>query len=189
MKTLFYTKKGDAGIVHFSGKQIQKSDAIFMLLGSLDECNSWIGLVRASLNEPNSLLKKQLFQLQEMLFIAQAEIAAITFGFGTSGATKPSYPRITKRHITQCEKIIETVDEKLPKLTKFVLPGASVISAQIDIARTVARKAERYAVISRDAYPFSDHLLSFLNRLSSVLFALARGFNHSHGIAELHPTY
>lgn len=186
---MFYTKKGDAGVSHISGKQIRKSDDIFMLLGALDECNCWLGLIRSSLNdESGGALRKKMFLLQEMLFIAQAEVAAIGFGLENKNSTTLS-PRITTQHVTECEEIIHIIDESLPKLTKFILPGASHISSQLDIARTVARKAERYAIKATDTYPLRAELLSYLNRLSSVLFALAREYNHSKEIAELHPTY
>lgn len=186
---MFYTKKGDTGVSHISGKQIRKSDEIFMLLGALDECNCWLGLVRSSLDdESGGVLRKQMLLLQEMLFIAQAEVASIGFGLGSRNDSVAT-PRITANHVTECENMIHIIDESLPKLTKFILPGASKISSQLDIARTVARKAERYAIKATDTYPMRAELLSYLNRLSSVLFALARAYNHSQGFAELHPTY
>ncbi|MFZ2190012.1 MAG: cob(I)yrinic acid a,c-diamide adenosyltransferase [Candidatus Magasanikiibacteriota bacterium] len=191
MKTTFFTGVGDGGVSNTGKKQYPKDDPIFMLLGSLDECTSWLGLARVTA-KPDKKLKNTgewLLELQEMLFVAQAEVATIAFEYGKYEDTIRKFPHIKDLHIKKCESMIEHMDRELPALKNFILPGGCELSAQCDIARTIARKAERYAVITSRTLVYSPELLAFLNRLSSVLFALARYANFQKGITEENPTY
>jgi len=162
-----------------------------MLLGSLDECTSWLGLakVTANVDSKTAQIEKWLLALQEMMFITQAEVATIAFDYGKYEDKVRNFPYVKQRHTQECEAIIGKIDQELPVLKSFILPGGCELVAQCDIARTIARKAERYAVISTRTVKFSAELLAFLNRLSSVLFALGRYANFIKGIKEENPTY
>jgi len=130
-----------------------------------------------------------LLALQEMMFIAQAEVATIAFDYGKYEDKIRKFPFIKENHTHDCEEMIGKIDQELPMLRSFILPGGCELAAQCDIARTIARKAERYAVITTRTVKFSAELLAFLNRLSSALFALGRYANFLKGIAEEHPRY
>lgn len=191
MKTAFYTRIGDSGASDAGARSFAKDDPVFMLLGSLDECTSWLGLAGVSGAKVAKLKKlcPWVMELQEMLFVAQAEVATVYFGYGASSDAPRESPSITPLHINRCEEIIHEIDKEFPPLKKFVLPGGSEFSAHVDICRTIARKAERYAVIVSRKNEFSRELLAFLNRLSSVLFAIARYANYRLGIMERSPEY
>ncbi|MEW6616836.1 MAG: cob(I)yrinic acid a,c-diamide adenosyltransferase [Patescibacteria group bacterium] len=184
--TLFFTRNGDDGKSVIGKKNIPKSDSLFALLGALDELNSWIGFCVACDKEKSAHtidVEKILFRLQEMLFIAQAEIGAI--GFGTKNPTIA----IAEHHIREIEKIIFDIDAVVPPIKHFVLPGGTMCAASLDIARVVARKTERIAVKFSKKKKISPEFLQFLNRFSSILFALARYINFISGKKEARPSY
>jgi cob(I)alamin adenosyltransferase len=191
MKTKFFTGVGDQGVSDMGKTQRAKDDPVFMLLGSLDECCSWLGLTRVLASKSDKLAQVDIWlhELQEMMFVAQAEVATVAFGYGAYSDNPPKFPFIKKAHTEICEQMIEKMDSELPTLKNFILPGGSEVSAHCDVTRTIARKAERYAVITAKQIGLSAELLAFLNRLSSVLFALARYTNFKLGIIESHPTY
>lgn len=188
--------------------KIAKDDALFQLLGGLDELNSWIGFCRAGAAKTSKLktLAGWLKEVQQALFIIQAEVAALGNGL------KPKF-KISKEKTAWLEKIIKEIDKKLPPLTKFIIPGASEISARIDVARVLARKTERAGKTLSAPTPnkqwrqsrgvqfclcgcggsanakLSPELLQYLNRLSSFLFALARWSNYVLKIKEENPSY
>jgi cob(I)alamin adenosyltransferase len=190
---MLYTRKGDNGTTKLfdspSGVRLSKDDNIFEALGTLDEVNSSIGFAKAlTRNEslPYTLtvqdkpitLKDLLELLQNNLFSIQAELAGFT-------------PVINQSHIEYEEAIISAVEEVIPEVKSFLIPGGDMVSAQLDVCRTIARRAERLTVKISLQYPdrVSEHLLQFLNRLSSVLYALARFVNHTQNMQEKPPTY
>jgi cob(I)alamin adenosyltransferase len=181
MKTQFFTGRGDKGQSAFGAKKLPKDDALFDVLGNLDELNSWVGLCRT---EAPADIKKMLREIQEDLFMVQAEIAAVGFGY----QIKP-FNKIAEKNTKALESIIAGVDKKLPTIRKFILPGGSASSARLDVARVIARRAERSAVTFAKTKKISPDLLQFLNRLSSALFALARYANHKKGVKEENPKY
>lgn len=195
MKTQFYTGKGDAGQSHIGKKIFDKDGAIFNILGSLDECNSMLGIVRSF--SPKKLKDKRqstldhfIERVQQLLFIAQAETATIGFGFGSyQTVNEKDFHRIRTEHVREIEQIIQVLDGVLPELKHFIVPGGTKQSAFLDLARTCSRRIERYAVAYSKENPFSTEYLQFLNRLSSVLFALARYSNFISGIKESAPMY
>ena len=181
MRTIFYTGRGDGGESSFGGKKLPKSDALFELLGNLDELNSLIGVCRtAATDDFNAVLKR----VQKILFIAQAEVAAVGFDYEIKPVNK-----MTTAHTEFLEAEINQLDKKLPALKNFVLPGGTRLAAELDLARAVARRAERSAVKFNERQPLSPELLKFLNRLSSLLFALAREANRAEGRVEESPDY
>lgn len=189
--TKFYTRQGDRGTSKLGDKELSKDDPIFEALGNLDELNSWLGIcqVGPKAGRPSRREKKLLKSLniilgniQEMLFIAQAEIAALGSGRG---------PRIkiAAGKVGDLERIIADVDAILPEITKFIIPGGSLLSAQLDYARTIARRVERGVRKYAKTKKVRPELFEFINRLSSVFFALARLVNYKLKIKEEHPSY
>lgn len=189
MKTIFFTGAGDKGSSEVGGKKFSKDGPAFELLGGLDELNSFVGFARAEAkkareNKGESSVERDLKRLQELLFIAQAEVAALAFHHRSAELQK-----IKKEHIDYLEERIGALDGILPPLTAFVVPGEDELSARIDIARTAARRTERLAVKTKDELSLSPEFLRFFNRLSSVLFALARYASHERGMQEENPKY
>lgn len=182
MKTKFFTGQGDKGQSVFGKKKLPKDDLLFDVLGNLDELNSWTGLCRVAASREINLV---LREIQETLFMVQADIAAIGFGYKTKG-----FKEKIGWKTAELERVIGRVDKKLPAIKKFILPGGSELSARLDVARVIARRAERSAVrFNNNKKKLPPELLQFLNRLSSVFFALARYANRKKGVKEENPRY
>ncbi len=150
-------------------KKFSKSSPQIEALGALDELNSLLGLCKTKADK--SVLKI-LEEAQNDLFIIQGEVAG--------GNNK-----IKKNRIIEIEKIIDDIEKKLPKIKNFTISGGTKLSALLDYARAVARRAERRCVAEKKF--LSPDSLKYLNRLSSLLFALARLANK--GIKEKKPKY
>lgn len=181
---MLYTKKGDdgkTGLFHCD-QRFSKSSAIAEALGSLDELNSFLGLIKAKSNQGNTSQSRGISliiqNIQENLFIIQA---------GLAGSDKI----ITEDKVEDLEDEIAKIEEDLPPIKTFSIPGATVESAELDFARTLARKTERQvvAVLDEGLVTVSANTLAYLNRLSSLLFALARQNAHKSGINESAPSY
>ena len=170
--TIYYTGRGDSGKSEMGAKKIAKDDPVFEALGSLDELNSWLGFCKLKAKSYN------LKAIQDNLFVAQAEIGLKAMG-------KKSQIKITKSHTQYLEKEIAKIDAIVPPIKKFIIPGGSELSAKLDYARALARRAERAAVRIKA----SPELLQYLNRLSSLLFALARLANFKLKLREKNPKY
>jgi len=173
----FYSGKGDKGTstLYGSGKRLSKTDKVFEALGALDELNSYLG-VCLSLSR-NKKIKKTLDVIQENLFIIQAEVGNI----GTSDV-----PKLDKNKLSKLENITDKFGGEVGIITKFSLSGETLLSAHLDYARTLARRAERSYLASRTP---SDGATAYLNRLSSLLFVLARYANKKAGKRERNPGY
>jgi len=175
---MLYTRKGDKGktqIFHCDQK-LSKSSTIAEALGDLDETNSYLGIVKSKVKSQK--LKELIHQIQENLFIIQAEVA---------GADK----RISKNEIIKIEKIINQIEKELPPIKTFFISGATEVSAHLDFARTLARRAERrvVGVGEEGLIKISPNTLAYLNRLSSLLYALARHLAYKSGVKEISPDY
>ena len=174
---MLYTKKGDEGKTQIFGcdQKLSKSSAIVEALGNLDEINSFMGIVKSQVEEQD---KKTIHQIQENLFIIQAEVA---------GADK----HITEDKILEIENLINKIEKELPPIKTFFISGATEISATFDFARTMARRAERrvVAVADEGLVKISPETLAYLNRLSSLLYAFARHLAYKSGIKEAAPDY
>jgi len=182
MKTKFFTGKGDKGQSAFGKKKLPKDDILFDVLGSLDELNSWTGFCRTGAPRDITPL---LREIQETLFMVQAEVAVIGFGYKAK-----SFREKIGRKTIELEKFIGKIDKKLPIIKKFILPGGSELSARLDVARVIARRAERATVrFNNKKKRLPPELLQFLNRLSSAFFAIARYVNHAKKVKEENPKY
>ena len=177
---MLYTGKGDGGTTKVFGcdqQRISKSSALPEALGALDELNAFLGFVKMrSLN--NQRISGALRDAQEALFIIQAEVA---------GADK----RITPEKVEEIETITNAIEKEIPPLKGFSIAGGTELSALLDVARTIARRAERRLVAVTEAQlrELTPETKSYMNRLSSLLFALARLANHQEGIKEETPSY
>lgn len=182
---MLYTRKGDKGDTYFFGSKdrFSKSGERAHALGALDELNSLLGLSKAKAREANIKIGGQtlsdiLEQVQQNLFIIQAAIA---------GANKT----IIQEKIDAVEKIIDTIEKELPEIKTFFLAGGTDLSALLDYARAVSRRAERRVVkyLEIGEIEVNLELRSYLNRLSSLLYALVRIVNLKSGVKEIPPSY
>lgn len=181
MKTKFFTGKGDDGSSDLGGgKKVSKSSCNAEILGCLDELNSWLGVCKTTTNDNFS--KKTLRDIQESIFLIQAETASRMADHEPSKVIKEEKTK-------ELEETIAEIDKDIERIEKFIIPGGSPESARLDYARTLARKTERKAVTLSKETKVSSAVLQYLNRLSSVLFALARYENKQRGEKEEHPSY
>lgn len=161
---LFYTGKGDKGSSQIGKKKLPKDSPIIETLGDLDELNSLLGVIRATAEKE---LNRKLLSVQENLFIIQARVAWLMF-------KKFESPQITEQKIRTMEKEIEEMEKKIKPERGFVISGEQAEAAWLDLARAVSRRAERSAVRLNKKHRLPQELLTYLNRLSSYLYALAR---------------
>ncbi len=173
-----YTKTGDEGETSlFGGRRVPKFSLRIEAYGTADELNSQIGVVRSLKPKPeiDTLLEK----LQSDLFILGTDLAT-----PVQEREPERVRRIESGHISFLEDAIDRMEERLPALRYFVLPGGSPAAAQIHAARTICRKCERLAVKLEKEEEVGKLPLVFLNRLSDFLFVLARYANLLDGVSE-----
>lgn len=175
-----YTRTGDEGTTAlFGGKRVTKSHPRIDAYGTVDETNSIIGLARAHLEGAPGFdrLDETLGRLQEELFILGADLA-------TPEDAKSVVPRIDADHVKQLEDDIDAYSEELEPLRNFILPGGAVGAATLHTARTTCRRAERLTVKAVSQEPLNQQAAVYLNRLSDLLFVLARWANRQAGLRE-----
>lgn len=188
---ILYTGRGDNGtttLFHCDQGRISKSTDIIEALGVLDELNAYIGIVKVYsdieqikiiVNTKKSLLFSDILNdVQQTLFVIQAEIAG-------------SPITVKKKNLNDIESIISYISEILPPITSFTVSGGSILSAELDFSRTLSRRCERRVVkvAEEGIRMIGDVTISYLNRLSSLLFAMSRYSNHLLSIKEEHPKY
>lgn len=172
-----YTKTGDSGTTSlFGGKRVEKNSLRIEAYGCVDELNSVIGIVVASNPSIDGLQK--LIRIQSELFVLGTDLAS-------PQGVKVKIPRITKTYAKRLEKEIDAMERRLPKLKNFILPGGSKVGAQLHLARTVARRAERRIVELSNAGKINQNSLIYINRLSDWLFVLARYVNSLEKVKEI----
>lgn len=175
-----YTRTGDKGTTSlFGGERVNKSHPRIDAYGTVDETNSLIGLARAHLEDRPGAerLDPVLRRVQEELFILGADLA-------TPDDAKPIVPRIEAAHVEQLEADIDRFSEELEPLQHFVLPGGTPGAATLHTARTTCRRAERLTVKATSLEPVNAQATTYLNRLSDLLFVLARWANRQDGVRE-----
>jgi len=188
---MLYTGKGDNGTTKTFGcnqSRISKSSEVPECLGTLDELNAFLGFCKMRARDgedPSVAIGKGRFKtseilhdVQETLFIIQAEVA---------GAPK----KVRKTKVTHVEKLVNTIETLIPPVVSFSIAGGTELSAMLDVARTLSRRSERRLVQVHEMglRKISDPSRAYANRLSSLLFALARLANASKGIPEQNPSY
>lgn len=179
-----YTRTGDNGTTGlFGGKRIRKNSNRMHAIGTVDELNAWIGLLRTH-TLPRKLVecirvKQELEHIQHDLFVIGAMLAT------PFAKTKSSSLRLSTDRVCDLEKCIDTLDATLPKLKHFILPGGHEFTAHIHIARAVCRRAERIIVSYAQKEKLDPVIQIFLNRLSDFLFILSRAVNHATQHTEI----
>lgn len=173
-----YTRTGDAGTTSLvGGKRVSKTDIRLDAYGTVDELNSWLGLLACSPYLP-----------QDEADILQMAMNRL-FDIGSILATEPEskwQPAPFPATCTQMlESAIDRMEESLPRHNRFILPGGCADSARANIARTVARRAERRILALADTTPVDAEVLRFVNRLSDYLFVLGRAINKNAGKNEV----
>ena len=178
---MLYTGKGDKGQtkLYHCDQRLSKSSQMAEALGTLDEINSLLGWCKTKIEASEVIIDKQklpaiLGEAQNSLFSVQAELAG-------------SSQKLSKTAVKKIETLIKIINKELLPIKSFIIAGGTELSAMLDVARTVARRAERQAVaVSESLQPST---LAYLNRLSSLLYTLARLVNHRAGIVEKRPSY
>ncbi|MGP1990662.1 cob(I)yrinic acid a,c-diamide adenosyltransferase [Zobellia laminariae] len=169
-----YTKTGDKGTTALiGGTRVKKHHVRIESYGTVDELNSWLGLVRDQKIDSRS--KEVLTKIQENLFVVGAILATDPEkAILKNGKKRLNIAEIKATDIELLEKEIDVMDEALPQMTHFILPGGHTTVSYCHIARTVCRRAERMSTLLYENEPFNENVLLFLNRLSDYLFVLAR---------------
>lgn len=196
-KNMLYTKKGDGGTTKLfncpQGVRLGKTDPIFEALGALDELNSFLGYLKVLIQKEKELdfcidfekgnnkkikIADILERIQQNLFCIQAEVG---------GAEK----NIKKEEVNFLEEVIAKIEEALPPINSFIVSGGSESGALFDFVRAISRRAERRVIQIKDRkeVKINSEIFVYLNRLSSVFYALARFVNLEKGIKEIKPNY
>jgi cob(I)alamin adenosyltransferase len=167
-----YTRTGDDGSTGLAnGERIEKADPRVGAFGDVDETNSALGLLLAEPDLPPAIAAS-LTRVQHELFEIGAELSL------------PGYQRIAREHVAQLELDLDALNEALPPLKEFVLPGGTRTAAVCHVARTVCRRAERSAWAANKLTELNPELLRYLNRLSDLLFVMARTLARVNGGQE-----
>ncbi|MCC6189809.1 MAG: cob(I)yrinic acid a,c-diamide adenosyltransferase [Anaerolineales bacterium] len=176
--TKLYTRGGDEGETSLGGGQrVAKDDARVAAYGTVDELNACLGLALAQdlsprLDEVLRLIQNELFHLGcDLCFLEQDK-------------AQHALPRIERRHIEKLEALIDELNQVVGRLQNFILPGGWPGAAALHLARTVCRRAERAVVRLARAEPIGEYALRYLNRLSDLLFVMARYENKQRGVVE-----
>jgi len=170
-KSRIYTRTGDQGSSGLAnGERRSKTDQRILSIGALDELNAVLGIACSQLSDP--VLMQQVETLQKQIFIAGAELALA------------NEINIMEEHLLAVEKMIDHYDAALPRMTHFIFPGGSVAGATLHHARSVCRRVECEVLHLAQQEEVNSLLLRYLNRLSDLLFVLARHVNQQLGEPE-----
>lgn len=180
-----YTKTGDDGTTSlFGGTRVPKHHIRIDSYGTVDELNSWLGLITSQ--EIAERSKIELQTIQKKLFTIGAVLATEPQKASLkNGQERLNIERISKKDIDFLEMAMDRMDKKLPTMTHFILPGGHTTVSYCHLARTVCRRAERKTTILYENEPFEESVLTYLNRLSDYLFVLARKLAMDLGVEEV----
>ena len=180
-----YTKTGDKGTTAlFGGTRVKKYNLRIESYGTVDELNSYIGLIKDQ--EINEDSKEALLKIQNELFTLGAMLATPPEKETLkSGKERLNIPKIDEDSILFLENEIDKMDEVLPQMTHFILPGGHQAVSFCHVARCVCRRAERFSVELNDDEPINEDILKYLNRLSDYLFVLARKLSLDLQVSEI----
>ncbi len=174
-----YTKTGDTGqTTLIGGKRVPKYHIRIEAYGTVDELNSFLGVIRDQ--DIDSHYKKVLLNIQERLFIAESLLAK------DESDVEVPLPCLQEDDILFLEKEIDAMEKDLPKLQSFILPGGHLPSSHTHVARCVCRRAERIIILLSEQLPVQQLLIRYFNRLSDYLFVLARKLAMDAGINDTH---
>jgi cob(I)alamin adenosyltransferase len=173
-----YTRTGDDGTTGLLGPgRVRKDDPRVEAYGSVDELNAALGVARSL--DAGQWLTAELALIQARLFSLGAELSA------TVEAPLANVDRIGDADVRALEEIIDRMEADLPPLKNFILPAGHVLAAQLHLARTVCRRAERRLVAFAAGAAVEPRLIHYLNRLADLLFVMARWCNRRAGVAEV----
>lgn len=180
-----YTKTGDKGTTSlFGGTRVQKYHLRIEAYGTVDELNSYIGLINSQQIDKKS--KQTLLKIQNDLFTLGSMLATPQDKeLLKNGKERLNIPKINNHSIEFLENEIDLMNKELPVMTNFVLPGGNAIVSYCHIARCVCRRAERISVQLNDQTTVNQQILMYLNRLSDYLFVLARKLTYDNQLAEI----
>ncbi|MFK7803806.1 MAG: cob(I)yrinic acid a,c-diamide adenosyltransferase [Anaerolineae bacterium] len=176
--TKIYTRGGDRGTTALgSGRRVPKESLRVSAYGTVDELNSYLGVAVAhglceKLSEAMPIIQNELFHLGSDLCFNEEE------------KVKYSIPQIELRHVEKLEVLIDEMTAIVGPLENFILPGGSVGSAHLHVARTVCRRGEREVIALTREEEIGEFVIPYLNRLSDALFVMARYENHVKGVPE-----
>ena len=174
-----YTKTGDDGTTGlFGGDRVSKDDGRIEAYGTVDETNALVGLAATSATDAR--LEEVLQRIQARLFDVGADLAT-----PVGSKHEDKIRRIDEKDVAELEQFIDEFVEKTPPIEVFVLPGGSELAARLHVARTVARRAERAIITLGAKEKVGEAIVHWINRLSDLLFAMARYANHSAGIDDV----
>lgn len=175
-----YTRTGDDGTTGLvGGSRVPKTSLRVQAYGDIDELNSWLGYTIAVLETVGMKTEQEILrQIQNELFDIGSELAT------PAGGDLSSLPLVEQAQVTRLESWIDQHAQKLPELRSFILPGGSLAASALHVARTIARRAERSTLALNHVEPVRDVPIIYLNRLSDLMFALARGVSHQLGTPE-----
>jgi cob(I)alamin adenosyltransferase len=180
MSIKIYTKTGDKGNTSLiGGTKVPKNDIRIETYGTVDELNSWIGMVNDQLNDV--AFKNELKEIQDRLFTIGSSLAT-----DAEKEPKMKLPDLLNSDIEFLEKRMDAMTAELPPMKNFILPGGHVTVSSIHITRCVCRRAERLSVNMQQHELFvDDKVIQYLNRLSDYLFTLARFVAQKLGVEEI----
>lgn len=174
-----YTRTGDSGETGlFDGTRVSKADARVDAYGEVDELNAWLGFARSQMADDE--IAQLMVQIQRDLFAVGARLADPARRI----AERVGKAAVTDADIERLEQAIDRYEEELQPLRRFILAGGSSAGATLHLARTVCRRAER-RVVGLGADAVEPEIVTYLNRLSDLLFVLARVLNHRTGQQEI----
>ena len=177
-----YTRRGDDGRTDLrSGERVSKASRRIEAYGNVDEANARVGKAVTLIDEEHSDLHETLEDAQNTLFKTQADLANTDKG--------EDDPRVTEEDVEEVEEKIDAYEEELEPLENFILPGGTPAGAALHEARTVARRAERRVVALDEEEGDTGEVKDYLNRLSDLLFVMARVVNAREDVEEKSPTY
>ncbi|MBU2018145.1 MAG: cob(I)yrinic acid a,c-diamide adenosyltransferase [Bacteroidetes bacterium] len=177
-----YTKKGDTGQTSLiGGTRVPKSSLRIECYGTVDELNSYLGLIRDHQIDPSSI--EQLLIIQDRLFTLGSMLAS------DPEKSKMKLPPLFPGDIENLENWIDEMDQSLPEMKFFVLPGGHIVVSHTHVARCICRRAERLVVDLMQTAPVDPLIESYMNRLSDYLFVLSRKFTQDFNATEIpwHP--
>jgi cob(I)alamin adenosyltransferase len=181
-----YTRRGDSGETGLvGGQRVPKDSLRIEAYGTVDELNAFIGGARASLDEATASGCAQLAPLGAILLRVQHELFNLGSILATlPGDVHPKQARVTEAEIARLESEMDRMNESLPPLRSFVLPGGSRLNADLHICRTVCRRAERIAVALARQERIPEEAVRYLNRLSDAFFVWSRWASHAAAVEE-----
>lgn len=173
-----YTRTGDDGSTSlFAGGRVGKDDARVEAYGTVDELNSVLGIVRAF--SKNDEVSEIIIEIQNLLFTLGADLAT------PLDVENVKIKRISKENVDNIERLIDKIDEKLEPLRSFILPGGTLVASFLHLARSVCRRAERKIVYLSRKEKINPEIIPFVNRLSDLLFVLARYANKIEKVDDI----